>query len=72
MNNKNDHYPVMVEETIKNFLIKEEGIYIDCTFGLGGHSETLISKLNSGTLIGFEIDTNTFSLVKVFLKLLIL
>ncbi|HEY0750802.1 MAG TPA: 16S rRNA (cytosine(1402)-N(4))-methyltransferase, partial [Chitinophagaceae bacterium] len=36
--NSNYHVPVMLEEAIKYLNIKPDGIYVDCTFGGGGHS----------------------------------
>ena len=51
------HIPVLLDEVIKLLNIKPEGIYMDCTIGFGGHSESIISKLNSnGLLIGLDLD----------------
>lgn len=51
------HVPVMLQQVIKGLQIDPEGIYIDCTFGGGGHSKAILEKLNSkGKLIAFDQD----------------
>jgi 16S rRNA (cytosine1402-N4)-methyltransferase len=50
------HIPVMLNEVIDYFNLKKEGIYIDCTFGRGGHSRAILEKLKKGKLIAFEWD----------------
>jgi len=51
------HVPVMLKEVIDELLIKEEGIYVDCTFGGGGHSKAILQRLGSrGRLIVFDQD----------------
>lgn len=51
------HKTVMLEETIKNLNIKDSGIYVDATFGRGGHSQEILSKLGpNGKLIVIDKD----------------
>ena len=50
------HYPVLLEETIRNLNIKEDGIYVDGTFGMGGHSAQILKRLVNGRLIGIDKD----------------
>jgi 16S rRNA (cytosine1402-N4)-methyltransferase len=51
------HIPVLLHETIDGLNIKPDGVYVDCTFGGGGHSKALLSKLNeNGKLIAFDQD----------------
>ena len=53
----NYHIPVLLEEVIAALNIKPEGVYIDCTFGGGGHSKELLKHLNNnGKLIVFDQD----------------
>lgn len=53
------HIPVMLKETIESLNIKPSGIYVDCTFGGGGHSAAILEKLNSeGKLIAFDQDND--------------
>ncbi|MDC0098779.1 16S rRNA (cytosine(1402)-N(4))-methyltransferase RsmH [Crocinitomicaceae bacterium] len=56
--NKPDyHVPVMLQECIDALEIKADGVYIDVTFGGGGHSQEIFKKLNAkGRLIVFDQD----------------
>jgi 16S rRNA (cytosine1402-N4)-methyltransferase len=54
---KGYHVPVLLEEVIAGLAIKPEGVYVDCTFGGGGHSRAILSKLGpDGKLIAFDQD----------------
>ena len=50
------HKPVMLTECIDGLAIKPEGIYVDITFGGGGHSKAILEKIDSGLLIAFDQD----------------
>ncbi|NNC94160.1 MAG: 16S rRNA (cytosine(1402)-N(4))-methyltransferase RsmH [Chitinophagales bacterium] len=51
------HKPVLLNECIDGLNIKEDGVYIDATFGGGGHSRAILERLNkNGKLIGFDQD----------------
>ncbi|MEO6455882.1 MAG: 16S rRNA (cytosine(1402)-N(4))-methyltransferase RsmH [Ginsengibacter sp.] len=51
------HVPVMLHEVIDGLQVKPDGIYVDCTFGGGGHSKAILSKLNqNGRLLAFDQD----------------
>lgn len=51
------HIPVLLNEVIEYLNIKAEGIYVDCTFGGGGHSKAILKKLSEhGRLIAFDQD----------------
>lgn len=51
------HIPVLLQETIEGLAIKPEGVYVDCTFGGGGHSREILKRLNdNGKLIVFDQD----------------
>ncbi|SVB17531.1 uncharacterized protein METZ01_LOCUS170385 [marine metagenome] len=45
------HEAVMVDEVLENLIIDREGTYIDCTFGLGGHSIRILQTLSSGGML---------------------
>jgi len=51
------HIPVLLNEAIEYLNIKPDGVYVDCTFGGGGHSRAILQKLNTkGKLIAFDQD----------------
>ncbi len=50
------HIPVMLNEVIDGLDIKENGIYVDCTIGGGGHSREILKRLKTGHLYGFDRD----------------
>lgn len=51
------HVPVMLNECIEALNIISDGIYVDVTFGGGGHANLILSKLNDkGTLVAFDQD----------------
>ena len=53
------HVPVMMQEVIDGLKIDPSGIYVDCTFGGGGHSISILKKLNErGKLIAFDQDAD--------------
>lgn len=53
----NYHIPVLFNETIEALNIQPGGVYVDCTFGGGGHSGAILKKLNEqGRLIVFDQD----------------
>lgn len=52
------HNPVLLDECISGLNIKPEGVYVDATFGGGGHSESILSKLNGGKLFAFDQDNS--------------
>ena len=50
------HIPVLLHECIDNLNIRPDGIYVDGTLGMGGHSEQIAGRLTTGTLIGIDRD----------------
>ncbi|MEI6888055.1 MAG: 16S rRNA (cytosine(1402)-N(4))-methyltransferase RsmH [Bacteroidales bacterium] len=50
------HRPVMLTECIELLGIKPGGVYVDATFGGGGHSREILSRLENGRLIAFDQD----------------
>ena len=50
------HFSVLLSECIENLNIKPDGIYVDGTLGLGGHSYPIASRLTTGRLIGIDRD----------------
>ena len=51
------HVPVLLKETVDGLDIKPNGVYVDVTFGGGGHSKEILSRLgNDGKLFAFDQD----------------
>jgi 16S rRNA (cytosine1402-N4)-methyltransferase len=50
------HQPVMLAECLEGLQINPEGIYVDVTFGGGGHSLKILEQLKGGRLIAFDQD----------------
>ena len=50
------HVPALLDESIRGLNIRSEGIYVDVTFGGGGHSLEILKRLRKGKLIAFDQD----------------
>lgn len=50
------HVSVLLNEAIDSLNIKEDGIYVDCTLGGGGHSSEILKRLTTGHLYAFDQD----------------
>jgi 16S rRNA (cytosine1402-N4)-methyltransferase len=50
------HVPALLDESIKGLNIRPQGIYVDVTFGGGGHSVEILKRLKDGKLIAFDQD----------------
>ena len=59
------HAPVMINESIDSLVLNKSGAYLDCTFGLGGHSKEILKRLNSkGTLNSIDQDQTVIEYAK--------
>lgn len=53
----NYHSPVLLKESVDALAIKQDGVYVDVTFGGGGHSREILNRLGeNGRLFGFDQD----------------
>lgn len=50
------HIPVLLKDSVGNMIVDPNGVYVDVTFGGGGHSRYVLSCLEEGRLIGFDQD----------------
>jgi len=50
------HVPALLDESIRGLNIRPGGIYVDVTFGGGGHSTEILKRLKTGKLIAFDQD----------------
>ena len=63
------HIPVMVNEVVRELDIKPDGIYIDCTLGLAGHSIAISNATNpKPRIIGLEVDEDAIEKAKINIK----
>lgn len=51
-----EHLPIMLNEVLDALSIKSDGIYVDGTFGRGGHSRAILNQLTTGHLFVFDQD----------------
>ena len=58
------HYSVLLNESIDMLNIKNDGIYVDCTLGGGGHSSLILSKLSNGHLYAFDQDIDAINIAR--------
>jgi 16S rRNA (cytosine1402-N4)-methyltransferase len=57
MATSSQHAPVLLEEAVSALQVHADGIYVDCTFGRGGHSRAILARLGTqGRLIGLDRD----------------
>jgi 16S rRNA (cytosine1402-N4)-methyltransferase len=52
------HLPALLKESIAGLNLRPDGIYVDVTFGGGGHSRAILEQLTSGRLVAFDQDTD--------------
>ena len=56
------HTPVMLQETMEGLDIKPDGVYLDLTFGGGGHSRAILARMGEkGRLYGFDQDLDAMA-----------
>ncbi len=57
MTDKTPHIPVLLEQSVNALITNPDGIYIDATFGAGGHSSAILQKISSkAKLVAFDAD----------------
>jgi 16S rRNA (cytosine1402-N4)-methyltransferase len=58
MKTPNYHIPVLLRESIAGLSLVDNGVYLDLTFGGGGHTNQILKELNGGTVVGFDQDSD--------------
>ena len=59
------HEPVLLKESIEALKIKKTGVYVDATFGGGGHSKEILKHLTKGKLYAFDKDKSAIANNKI-------
>ncbi len=52
------HVPVLLNDSVDKMIVDKNGVYVDVTFGGGGHSRYILSQLEQGRLVGFDQDVD--------------
>ena len=55
------HIPVMLDQCIDGLAILPNGVYVDVTFGGGGHAKAILARLEGGQLFGFDQDSDALA-----------
>jgi len=58
------HFPVMSEEALSLLAVRPDGVYADCTAGLGGHTGLIAQRLTTGTVIANDRDAESLELAR--------
>ncbi len=58
------HYPVMAEEALSLLAVRPEGVYVDATAGLGGHTALIAQRLTSGLVIANDRDPASLEIAR--------
>src|SRR5512139_2433991 len=58
------HFPVLLSEALEYLAIRPDGVYVDCTAGLGGHTGAIARKLTTGRVISLDRDADSLELAK--------
>jgi 16S rRNA (cytosine1402-N4)-methyltransferase len=59
-----EHYPVMGREVLEYLAVRQEGMYVDATCGLGGHTGAIAAKLTTGKVIANDRDASSLAKAK--------
>lgn len=60
------HKPVMLAESVEALNVRPDGIYVDLTFGGGGHSKEILRRIDKGHLYAFDQDSDTLANAEKF------
>jgi 16S rRNA (cytosine1402-N4)-methyltransferase len=58
------HYSVLLKESLEFLAIRPNGVYVDVTAGLGGHTEAIAERLDSGFVIACDRDADSLELAR--------
>jgi 16S rRNA (cytosine1402-N4)-methyltransferase len=64
MESGQEHYSVLLQESLEYLAIRPDGVYVDLTAGLGGHSRAIAERLSTGFLIACDRDAESLERAK--------
>ncbi len=56
------HIPVLSKSVLEHLQVRPQGVYVDCTVGLGGHSREIVKRLGEGRLVVLDLDEDALRL----------
>ena len=59
-----EHISVMLDESVDMLVTDKNGLYVDGTFGRGGHTRLVLERLEAGRLLGFDKDPVTSLIIE--------
>src|SRR3989449_8886303 len=59
------HRPVLLRETIESLAAERGGLFVDCTVGLGGHSEAILQASSKAEVLAFDRDDEALKLARM-------
>jgi 16S rRNA (cytosine1402-N4)-methyltransferase len=59
-----EHTPVMLSESLEYLAVRADGVYVDCTCGLGGHTAAIAERLESGRVIALDRDAESLEMAR--------
>ena len=66
MENEFAHRSVLLEQAVDALLVDPSGCYLDCTFGRGGHSAEILSRLNERNWTSIKSGRESFTLILAY------
>src|ERR1035441_6960399 len=58
------HTPVMLREVMEHLAVQPDGIFLDCTCGMGGHTAAIARLVNTGFVLSCDRDAESLALAK--------
>lgn len=58
------HKPVLLDEVLQVIKARDGGLFVDCTLGLGGHTEAILNSSSSANVIGIDRDSDALQLAR--------
>jgi 16S rRNA (cytosine1402-N4)-methyltransferase len=58
------HYPVLLNETLEYLAVRPDGVYVDTTAGLGGHTKAIAARLATGMVLALDRDAESLEMAK--------
>jgi len=59
-----EHTPVLLRESLEHLALRPDGVYVDCTCGLGGHTAAIAERLQTGRVVALDRDAESLELAR--------